>query len=157
MCISHESAHFHLQDKLMPPTSVLCTLTNISVAIYSHALMRVHIIGGQTSASFSLSSNWQQIYATANWEATEMLSTYCELWFHENFASQKHTEYCTSIYGYKKTIQLRIKFLGGRFNNNWLTANCIIHALFISTKLVKVPSIALQALARACQQSDLHR
>ena len=127
-CISHESAHFHSQDKLMPPTSVLCALTNVSVAIYSHALMRVHIIlvvkHRQVFLSAQIGNRFMQqptekplicFPHTVNCGSTKILS------------HTSYTEYCTSICGYKKTIQLRIKLLGGRFNNNWLTANCIKH------------------------------
>ena len=60
-CVSHESAQFHLQDKLMPPTSVSHNFADVFVAIYRCALLKILVIGGQTLASIFPSSNWQQI------------------------------------------------------------------------------------------------
>ena len=155
-CVSHESAQFHLQDKLMPPTSVSHNFADVFVAIYRRALLKILVIGGQTLASIFPSSNWQQITSlfmqqptekplkcfphTVNCSSTKLLP-------HRNTS---YTEYCTSICGYKKIIQLRIKLLGRGIQQQLIDCQLYqtLHHL-LARKLVKVPSIALQALGLA--------
>ena len=140
----------------MPPTSVSRNITDVFVAIYRRALLKILVIGGQTLASIFPSSNWQQITSlfmqqptekalkcfphTVNCSSTKLLP-------HRNTS---YTEYCTSICGYKKTIQLRIKLLGRGIQQQLIDCQLYqtLHHL-LARKLVKVPSIALQALGLA--------